>query len=68
MGKLALERVKPAPVRLIAFIVSGAVPDEVSVNGSVVVDFSAKFPKASEFVLDVSIELVVTAPVPLSCI
>jgi hypothetical protein len=61
-----LEPVKPVPLRVIALIVTGAVPDEVSVNGSVVVEFTLTFPKESKFVLTVSLELVVTVPVPLS--
>jgi uncharacterized lipoprotein YbaY len=66
-GKAAPESVKPVPLRAAALIVTGAVPDEVSVTGSVALEFTATLPNASEFVLTVSCGLVLAAaPVPLN--
>ena len=66
-GKVAPESVKPVPARAAALIVTGAVPDEVSVTGSVAVEFTATLPKDSAVVLKSNCAVVVaTVPVPLS--
>ena len=65
-GKVAPESLKSAPLSVAALIVSGAVPDEVNVNGSVAVEFTATLPNDSEFALTVSCGDVATVPVPLS--
>ena len=64
MGKVAPESVKSAPVRAAALTVTGAVPDEVNVTGSVEVEFTATFPKESDLVLTVSCGVVAAVPVP----
>jgi len=47
-------------------IVTGAVPEELSVSGSVAVEFTATFPKDSELALTVNCAVVATVPLPLS--
>ena len=56
------------PLRAAELIVTGAVPDEVSVNGRVVLEFNATLPKDSEVVLTVSCGVVAATPVPPSWI
>ena len=65
-GKVAPESAKPAPLSVAALIVTGAVPEEVSVSGSVAVEFTATFPKDSEPTLTVNCAVVATVPLPLS--
>ena len=48
-GRVAPESVKAVPLSVAALIVSGAVPDEVNVNGSVALLFTDTLPKDSEF-------------------
>jgi len=57
IGRVAPESgwpVKPVPVRDPVLMISGAVPDEVIVSGSVAVEFKATFPKFSAIALTVS--------------
>jgi hypothetical protein len=61
-GKVAPVIENPVPVRVAALIVSGAVPDEVSVTDWLVGVFSVTFPKARLFVL--TLRIIVCA---LSC-
>jgi uncharacterized lipoprotein YbaY len=67
-GKADPESVKPLPLSVAALIVTGAVPDEVSVTGSVALEFTVTLPNDSEFALTVSCGVVVvtTVPVPLN--
>jgi uncharacterized lipoprotein YbaY len=67
-GKVAPESVKPVPLRAAALIVTGAVPDEVSVTGSVALEFTATLPNDSELVLTVTCGVVAAVPVPPSWI
>ena len=67
-GKLAPESVKPVPLSVAALIVTGAVPDDVSVNGSVALEFMVTLPKDSEVVLAVNCGVVAAVPVPESWI
>jgi hypothetical protein len=65
-GRVAPESLKLAPLKVAVLIVRGAVPDEVKVNGSVAVEFTATLPNESELALTVSCGEVTTVPVPLS--
>ena len=65
-GRVPPESVKAVPLSVAALIVSGAVPDEVNVNGSVALLFTDTLPKDSELVLTVSCGEVATVPLPLS--
>ena len=67
-GKLAPESPKPVPLRVAALIVSGAVPDDVRVSGSVELEFTATLPKDSDAMLTVSCGTVDVVPVPVSWI
>lgn len=61
-GNVAPEKEKPVPVKLAALTVTGAVPVEVRVTGSVTGVPTASFPKLMVVVLRVRVGLV---PVPL---
>jgi hypothetical protein len=65
-GKVAPESVNPVPLRAAALIVTGAVPDEVSVTGRVALEFTVTLPNGSEFAPTVSCGVLATVPVPLS--
>ena len=54
-GKVAPEKVNPAPARLAALTVTGPVPVEVSVTGSVTAVPTGSFPKLMVEVLRLSV-------------
>jgi hypothetical protein len=56
--------VKPVPLRVAALIVTGAVPDEVSVNGSVDATLRGTLPKSNAIGLAVSWGVVLAVPDP----
>jgi hypothetical protein len=57
--------VKPAPLNVPEFTVTGAVPVEVNVTGCVDVLFTVTLPKARFAVLTVNCGLAAAVPVPL---
>jgi hypothetical protein len=65
-GKLRATIVKPAPVIVAEFTVTGDVPVDVSVNDCVVGEFTATLPKFRLAALTDSCGLATAAPVPLS--
>lgn len=66
MGRFWATTEKPAPEIVAELIVSGAVPEEVSVSDCVDDAFTVTFPKLKLVALTVSCGLVATAPVPVN--
>jgi hypothetical protein len=65
IGKVAPDTLKAAPVNVAALIVTGAVPEEVNVTGSVAVELTATLPKVTAVGVTVNRGVVVTVPVPV---
>ena len=66
-GKVAPESLKPVPCNAAELIMTGAVPDEVSVSERVAVEPTGTLPNDSEVALNSNCGVVVTTvPVPLN--
>ena len=64
-GNVVPATAKPAPLTVAELMVTGAVPEEVSVSGRVVVELTVTFPKLRVAALRLSCGLVAALPVPL---
>ena len=64
-GKVAADIVKPVPLSVAELMVTGAVPVEVNVTGSVDAVFTVTLPNAKLAGLMVNCGLATTVPVPL---
>ena len=64
-GKVAPDMVKPVPLNPAELMVTGAVPVEVNVNGSVDAVFTVTLPNERLAALTLNCGLATTVPVPL---